>query len=130
MPIAPKHERALLVFFLALRCAPAAVKTQHDGGDPWPDATREDAFADLALDEPSLDAAHPGLDQRPRNATCRAPPTPEGMPSHLAETGCFDPNDLRRPGTGLIPYSVKAPLWSDGAAKERYLTLPDEAKIA
>jgi uncharacterized repeat protein (TIGR03806 family) len=70
-----------------------------------------------------------GLDERPRNTTCLAPATPEGMPSQIGATGCFDPSDLRRPATGLIPYDVIAPLWSDGAAKQRYLALPDSGSI-
>jgi uncharacterized repeat protein (TIGR03806 family) len=71
-----------------------------------------------------------GLDERPRNATCVAPRTPAEMPASLRATGCFDPAQLRRPAPGLIPYDVRAPLWSDGAAKERFLALPDGGRIA
>jgi uncharacterized repeat protein (TIGR03806 family) len=52
------------------------------------------------------------------------------MPSQLGATGCFEPSDLRRPSPGLIPYDVIAPLWSDGAAKQRYLALPEGGTIA
>jgi uncharacterized repeat protein (TIGR03806 family) len=51
------------------------------------------------------------------------------MPLHLADTGCVDPADPRKPATGLLPYDVVSPLYSDGATKERWLALPDGARI-
>lgn len=45
---------------------------------------------------------------------------PALFPDRLSTTGC-DP----RVATGLIPYTVTSPLWSDGADKERWLALPD-----
>lgn len=51
------------------------------------------------------------------------------VPTSLADTGCVDPADPTRPASGLIPYTVNAPFWSDGAGKERYLALPDGARI-
>ncbi|MBI4604383.1 MAG: PQQ-dependent sugar dehydrogenase [Planctomycetes bacterium] len=53
----------------------------------------------------------------------------ESFPQRLSETGLFDPADTRRPGPCLIPYGVNAPLWSDGAEKERWLAVPDGAAI-
>ena len=47
------------------------------------------------------------------------------IPASLAETGCVDPVDPTRPAPGLIPYAPNAALWSDGAAKERWIALPD-----
>jgi uncharacterized repeat protein (TIGR03806 family) len=47
----------------------------------------------------------------------------------LSATGCFDPADPKRPAEGLIPYEVNAQLWSDGAAKERYLAIPNGTRI-
>jgi uncharacterized repeat protein (TIGR03806 family) len=75
-----------------------------------------------------------GLTARPKNPTCLAPlrvpeTGSEGLPARLSETGCFDPADPTRPLPGLIPYQVNAALWSDGAAKERWLALPDGATI-
>jgi uncharacterized repeat protein (TIGR03806 family) len=49
--------------------------------------------------------------------------------SVLSATGCFDAADPSRPVPGLIPYDVTAPYWSDGAAKERWLAIPDGATI-
>jgi uncharacterized repeat protein (TIGR03806 family) len=47
----------------------------------------------------------------------------------LSQTGCVDPKDPTRPASGLVPYGVNSPLWSDGAEKERFMALPDGAKI-
>jgi uncharacterized repeat protein (TIGR03806 family) len=47
----------------------------------------------------------------------------------LSATGCVLPNDATRPAAGLVPYAPNAPFWSDGAAKERYLALPNGATV-
>ena len=54
----------------------------------------------------------------------------DGFPRRLSETGCMDPADPAKPGPALIPYAVNAPLWSDGADKERWMAIPDGAQIA
>jgi uncharacterized repeat protein (TIGR03806 family) len=54
---------------------------------------------------------------------------PVTFPQKLSETGCVDTSNPQRPAPGLIPYDVNAPLWSDGAQKERFLALPDGQKI-
>lgn len=56
-----------------------------------------------------------------------APPTvdPVDLPPLLSLTGCMDPTDPTRPNTGLLPYGVNVPLWSDGADKERWISLPE-----
>jgi uncharacterized repeat protein (TIGR03806 family) len=51
------------------------------------------------------------------------------FPHKLSETGLFDSTKDVRPASGLIPYSVNAPLWSDGAQKERFLALPGNSQI-
>ncbi len=58
-----------------------------------------------------------------------APPV-DSFPKQLSQTGCFEPGDPTRPVAGLIPYDLNAALWSDGAQKERFLALPDAAKIS
>jgi uncharacterized repeat protein (TIGR03806 family) len=57
------------------------------------------------------------------------PVAPDRFPRTLSATGCMDPADPSRPGRGLIPYDVNAPLWSDGADKERWMALPDGSQI-
>jgi uncharacterized repeat protein (TIGR03806 family) len=51
------------------------------------------------------------------------------FPDRLSKTGCVDPADPKKPASGLIPYTVNAPLWSDGAQKERFVALPDGKTI-
>jgi uncharacterized repeat protein (TIGR03806 family) len=51
------------------------------------------------------------------------------FPRKLSQTGLFSDTPKLLPEKGLIPYSVNAELWSDGASKERYIALPGEAKI-
>lgn len=47
----------------------------------------------------------------------------------LSQTGCTAAGDVTRPAAGLVPYAPAAPFWSDGAAKERYLSIPDGTQI-
>ena len=61
-----------------------------------------------------------------------APKQPEPtapFPRKLSETGLFSSTKDLTPAPGLIPYSVNAELWSDGASKERYIAIPGDAKI-
>ena len=46
------------------------------------------------------------------------------FPKLLSQTGLFTSTEGHQVAPGLIPYSVNAPLWSDGAAKDRYIYLP------
>jgi glucose/arabinose dehydrogenase len=50
--------------------------------------------------------------------------TPNSFPTRLSQTGLFRSVKGHVPQPGLIPYTVNAPLWSDGAYKERYIALP------
>lgn len=54
-------------------------------------------------------------------------PDPAPFPETLAETGCFDADGT--PVDALLPYEVTAPLWSDGADKQRWFALPDGTSI-
>lgn len=47
---------------------------------------------------------------------------PSAFPELLSKTGCKDTSQL-------VPFGVNAQLWSDGAAKERFMALPDGATI-
>jgi hypothetical protein len=50
----------------------------------------------------------------------------ERFPRKLSETGLFASVKGHTMVAGPIPYSVNAPLWSDGAHKERWMILPGE----
>lgn len=52
-----------------------------------------------------------------------AQPTP-GWPPSLADTGCFADLPGLVPAKGVLSYQVNTPLWSDGALKDRALSLP------
>jgi uncharacterized repeat protein (TIGR03806 family) len=55
--------------------------------------------------------------------------TPDTIPALLSDTGCTDPSDTTLPYAGLVPYDLNAPFWSDGAAKDRWIGLPDGTTI-
>lgn len=55
---------------------------------------------------------------------------PVEVPTKLSDTGCVSSTDPREPAPGLVPYTVNAPFWSDGAEKDRWLALPDGQTIA
>ncbi|HEY6723702.1 MAG TPA: c-type cytochrome domain-containing protein [Polyangiaceae bacterium] len=67
-----------------------------------------------------------GLDERPANSSCIGSGE---FPTKLSNHACFE-GDLPRVGAALVPYSVNAPLWSDGADKQRYLALPDDSALS
>jgi len=47
-------------------------------------------------------------------------------PQFLSQTGAFTDLTTLAPAPGLIPYDVGSPLWSDGAAKQRWIALPND----
>lgn len=53
----------------------------------------------------------------------------QGLGATLKETGCLDPSNPEVPPSGAVRYTVNAPLWSDGAEKERWLYVPKDKKI-
>jgi hypothetical protein len=50
------------------------------------------------------------------------------IPRLLSQTGAYSVTRDLIPGAGLIPYDIVVPFWSDGAAKLRWVAVPD-AKI-
>ena len=52
-----------------------------------------------------------------------------GVATQLSATGCVNASNATLPASGLIPYKPNAPFWSDGAAKERWIGLPDGQNI-
>lgn len=66
-----------------------------------------------------------GLDHRPANPNCLGDLE---FPEKLSQQPCFE-GDPPEVTASLIPYTVNAPLWSDGAAKARYLAVPDGSAL-
>jgi len=60
-------------------------------------------------------------------------PPPQGptseFPTRLSETGLFVATKAHQVHAGLIPYSVNAPGWADGAHVERFIALPGESRM-
>src|SRR5207244_3058909 len=57
------------------------------------------------------------------------PPPDRPIPALLSQTGVFADLQKMEPANFLIPYTVNSPLWSDGAAKSRWIALPENSKI-
>jgi uncharacterized repeat protein (TIGR03806 family) len=47
------------------------------------------------------------------------------LPALLSQTGVFSNTPSMTPVSALIPYTPNTPLWSDGALKTRYLSVPN-----
>ena len=56
-------------------------------------------------------------------------PAAEDFPQTLSDTGCFKDMATLEPAEGVLPYELVLPFWSDLAAKERFVVLPDGGKI-
>ena len=49
---------------------------------------------------------------------------PGSLPPTLADTGLFSDLDSLQVQPGIVPYSINAPFWSDGAEKRRWFSVP------
>ena len=58
-----------------------------------------------------------------------APDTSADFPRKLSETGLFDSTAEHTLAAGIVPYTVSAPQWCDGAEKERFFGLPGDSQI-
>ena len=74
-----------------------------------------------------LIADHGGAYYRLEAAPKHEQATP--FPRRLSETGLYTSVKGHKTHPALIPYSVNAPLWSDGADKERFIALPGMTTI-
>lgn len=48
----------------------------------------------------------------------------------LSMTGCANAANPSLPSSGMIPFDINSPLWSDGATKQRWLAIPDGQAIS
>ena len=48
------------------------------------------------------------------------------FPPVLSATGAFSNLNTLAPSTGLIPFTVNSPLWSDAAIKTRWIAVPND----
>ena len=49
---------------------------------------------------------------------------PQEFPNLLSETDAFTDLKNMAPTPGIVPYGVNTPLWSDGASKQRWISVP------
>jgi uncharacterized repeat protein (TIGR03806 family) len=59
-------------------------------------------------------------------------PAPLGAPNfpkRLSDTGAFANTERLEPMSGVVPYEILAPLWSDGANKRRWVSVPEGASM-
>jgi uncharacterized repeat protein (TIGR03806 family) len=68
----------------------------------------------------------PDAEQGPVPGSTEAP----GFPRWLSETGAFEDVMSLEPASGVLPYEIQAPLWSDGAIKRRWIALPGPSPVA
>jgi uncharacterized repeat protein (TIGR03806 family) len=57
------------------------------------------------------------------------PPPKHVLPKLISQTGAFGNLEKLQPANFLIPYTVNSPLWSDGAVKTRWFTVPTNSVI-
>jgi uncharacterized repeat protein (TIGR03806 family) len=112
---------------LRLRYAGPGVDEQEVPGSRLSHAEAAAPPAVDAHDEPGKKPY--GLPRRETVATLDAPADPADLPPLLSQTGVFRSLKDLSPNPGIIPYTVNAPLWSDGAAKRRWIALPGDARI-
>src|SRR5262249_53472861 len=104
---------------------------KHDGTRPLWNKELADSHLQvtcIAIDRDGelLIADHRGQDKG-AFYTFEATPTdlpPSTFPRKLSDSGLFDSVAGHAMRPGVIPYSVNAPFWSDGAHKQRWLALP------
>ncbi len=51
------------------------------------------------------------------------------VPKRLSESGLFADIRTKQPNDGVIPFTINTALWSDGAAKIRYIILPSDSQV-
>lgn len=51
------------------------------------------------------------------------------FPRKLSETGLFASVPDQQPAAGVVPYSINAPMWQDGATSRRWIALPEQSRV-
>ena len=60
------------------------------------------------------------------NLPTTTPLNENSIPALLSQTGAFANLNTLEPNQGLIPYDMIEPFWSDGAAKKRWMAIPND----
>jgi uncharacterized repeat protein (TIGR03806 family) len=139
--------RAWLVAVFALGCGQdpsAPAQADPDPGTAADESPAPDTSADI-LDPASPVNAPANTDPLPDAGQTQASELPVhsraflNFPEHAADaaqapqllsaTGAFTNLATLEASPGILPYGVRTPLWSDGAYKRRWLSLPEGGKI-
>lgn len=51
------------------------------------------------------------------------------FPRTLSDTGLFTSVPDQQPAAGVVPYSINAPMWQDGATSRRWIALPGNSRV-
>jgi uncharacterized repeat protein (TIGR03806 family) len=91
-------------------------------------AFAEDVNGELYILDPAFSSSTPGTNIYKVVAGQPADVNPQPA-TLLSQTGCVVNTNPTQPAAGLIPYDLISPLWSDGAAKQRFMALPNNTTI-
>jgi uncharacterized repeat protein (TIGR03806 family) len=120
--------QGVLVFGAA--CSPTLQGMRFDGSLVRSQATIATLPAALAAFGEDADGHMFAIDSTGAVHALVRPATPApSFPTTVSATGCVSDLAKLTPAASLIPFEVRAPLWSDGAKKHRYFVLPDETSI-
>jgi uncharacterized repeat protein (TIGR03806 family) len=82
----------------------------------------------VALHAAALAQPH-GIETRTANQSLLISLQDGDPPQSISASGLYWDMESRTVAPGILPYSVSAQLWSDGAYKERFIALPGNAQI-
>jgi hypothetical protein len=121
------HHSALLAAALVFGCS----ASNDDGGKAPSDSGTREASAPEASVDASVEAGHRDASTALDGATDAhdAALPPGSYPQHLSETGLFSDMKKETLAPGVREYEPKYKLWSDGAVKRRWVSLPAGAQI-
>lgn len=95
-------------------------------GGGWGPEALMDAPREPFVLPPRPPASRCQIDPDALTATVSDPVAPaNGWPELLSDLDCTDATGILGPEFGVVPFTVAAPLWTDGAIKTRFLVLPD-----
>lgn len=75
-----------------------------------------------------IELGDPGTDTGKIHKLIRSGPPVAEPPRLLSQTGAFLDTAKLSPSSTLLPYSVNSPLWTDGSAKQRWISVPSEGE--
>lgn len=102
----------------------------HDAaGNPAPKSVLESGEFVLSISAANDDELYVLAQGRIFKIVPTSSPPTDAFPQTLSATGCVQASDPTQPAQGLVPYDLNVPLWSDGAAKQRWFAIPDGTTI-